>query len=274
MSHGHRRVSRRAFLGGAVLGGATAVTVAVVAEEQAGAHPAAWSGATAGSAPPRPGQPAAARPRPVPESARPGDPHWEIRQLGRPDGIMGYAGRDSVLPGEPVPLYVSTTARSFRVLAFRMGWYRGDLARLVWRSPPIRGHRQRRPSVEGATRTVSTRWAPSLTVPTEGWPAGAYLLRLDAESGPQRYVPLTVRSASAAGDRKSTRLNSSHMSISYAVFCLKKKNHFTIPYRYEADCQLPAVRDTTQGSYQDPLPATAYWWRRPVPHHRARYLLD
>src|SRR5689334_24427061 len=28
-------------------------------------------------------------------------------------------------------------------------------------------------------------------------------------------------------DRKSTRLNSSHSSISYAVFCLKKKNHAT-----------------------------------------------
>src|SRR5690242_19255218 len=27
------------------------------------------------------------------------------------------------------------------------------------------------------------------------------------------------------GDRKSTRLNSSHMSISYAVFCLKKKTN-------------------------------------------------
>src|SRR2546430_16379862 len=27
----------------------------------------------------------------------------------------------------------------------------------------------------------------------------------------------------AAGDRKSTRLNSSHSQISYAVFCLKKK---------------------------------------------------
>src|SRR5258708_26667626 len=27
-----------------------------------------------------------------------------------------------------------------------------------------------------------------------------------------------------AGDRKSTRLNSSHQIISYAVFCLKKKN--------------------------------------------------
>src|SRR5699024_12679816 len=30
--------------------------------------------------------------------------------------------------------------------------------------------------------------------------------------------------ASAPEDRKSTRLNSSHVSISYAVFCLKKKN--------------------------------------------------
>src|SRR5256885_13018538 len=28
----------------------------------------------------------------------------------------------------------------------------------------------------------------------------------------------------AVGDRKSTRLNSSHLVISYAVFCLKKKN--------------------------------------------------
>src|SRR5690606_40338813 len=29
--------------------------------------------------------------------------------------------------------------------------------------------------------------------------------------------------ADSAGDRKSTRLNSSHVKISYAVFCLKKK---------------------------------------------------
>src|SRR3712207_7929085 len=30
---------------------------------------------------------------------------------------------------------------------------------------------------------------------------------------------------SRLGDRKSTRLNSSHANISYAVFCLKKKTH-------------------------------------------------
>src|SRR5690242_21582385 len=33
----------------------------------------------------------------------------------------------------------------------------------------------------------------------------------------------SAKTASARLDRKSTRLNSSHMSISYAVFCLKKK---------------------------------------------------
>src|SRR5256886_7571172 len=33
--------------------------------------------------------------------------------------------------------------------------------------------------------------------------------------------------ADFVGDRKSTRLNSSHSQISYAVFCLKKKNYRT-----------------------------------------------
>src|SRR5699024_11755232 len=32
-------------------------------------------------------------------------------------------------------------------------------------------------------------------------------------------------------DRKSTRLNSSHVSISYAVFCLKKKRHANSMYK-------------------------------------------
>src|SRR5690554_7517240 len=32
------------------------------------------------------------------------------------------------------------------------------------------------------------------------------------------------------GDRKSTRLNSSHVRISYAVFCLKKKNYTNTQY--------------------------------------------
>src|SRR5699024_12517163 len=39
-----------------------------------------------------------------------------------------------------------------------------------------------------------------------------------------RKDQLSLRSLQTTRDRKSTRLNSSHVSISYAVFCLKKKN--------------------------------------------------
>src|SRR2546430_8619378 len=39
--------------------------------------------------------------------------------------------------------------------------------------------------------------------------------------GPEHHLQ---ENDSKCGDRKSTRLNSSHSQISYAVFCLKKKN--------------------------------------------------
>src|SRR5258707_4496779 len=47
---------------------------------------------------------------------------------------------------------------------------------------------------------------------------------------PGQHVTRVVRHRSGLlvslkGDRKSTRLNSSHANISYAVFCLKKKKH-------------------------------------------------
>src|SRR2546428_7377335 len=40
----------------------------------------------------------------------------------------------------------------------------------------------------------------------------------------QADIPAEVSHLKVSGDRKSTRLNSSHDQISYAVFCLKKKN--------------------------------------------------
>src|SRR2546426_3554821 len=49
--------------------------------------------------------------------------------------------------------------------------------------------------------------------------------------GKYRMIPIFEKAVTMAavtkgshGDRKSTRLNSSHLVISYAVFCLKKKN--------------------------------------------------
>src|SRR2546429_4121360 len=48
-----------------------------------------------------------------------------------------------------------------------------------------------------------------------------------------------AREAVEAGaeDRKSTRLNSSHGYISYALFCLKKKKRVTVEIRYCLSCR-------------------------------------
>src|SRR3989442_11448609 len=46
-----------------------------------------------------------------------------------------------------------------------------------------------------------------------------------AREGRARGLPRPPRAPQFYSDRKSTRLNSSHVRISYAVFCLKKKKH-------------------------------------------------
>src|SRR3989442_3378154 len=56
----------------------------------------------------------------------------------------------------------------------------------------------------------------------ESDPQGRALADKVREDG--RPEPCPAGSA-GEGDRKSTRLNSSHVRISYAVFCLKKKKH-------------------------------------------------
>src|SRR3712207_9303001 len=76
----------------------------------------------------------------------------------------------------------------------------------------------------------STRF-PSTTLFRSGVGALRRLAALDVET--RRYatealerlgVPLAPKAEARSGDRKSTRLNSSHANISYAVFCLKKKH--------------------------------------------------
>src|SRR6266704_4029571 len=49
------------------------------------------------------------------------------------------------------------------------------------------------------------------------------LFRSRSSPRPRGGTPGRADRASPSRDRKSTRLNSSHVSISYAVFCLKKK---------------------------------------------------
>jgi hypothetical protein len=183
--------TRRAFLGIAAAGAAAATATA--------AGGCAGTGAPSSTPNTRRTSVRTYQTRPVPENSRPGDPHWEARHLGTPREIEGYAGKSSVLTGESFPLFVSSTSRGYQVSAFRLGWYQGTGARKVWQSGPVRGGRQKAAELVRPTNTIRTDWDAVLEVPTDDWPAGSYLLRLDADSGAQRYVPVTVRSASTAG---------------------------------------------------------------------------
>src|SRR5699024_11831054 len=51
--------------------------------------------------------------------------------------------------------------------------------------------------------------------------AGSDIYNTDTES--RLYAGSPIRDNGQYGDRKSTRLNSSHVSISYAAFCLSKE---------------------------------------------------
>src|SRR5205807_5101642 len=56
-------------------------------------------------------------------------------------------------------------------------------------------------------------------------------------------VPAAVELGS--GDRKSTRLNSSHLVISYAVFCLKKKKYYESHGNRATRANIPGRRDVS-----------------------------
>ncbi|GAA4640046.1 hypothetical protein GCM10023196_104030 [Actinoallomurus vinaceus] len=156
-------------------------------------------GGGGGKAPVRHRAPTSAPTPAVAENTRPGTKDWKVRTAGAEHAIEGFADRVSVLPGESFRLFVSTTAKGYTVSAFRMGWYAGAQARKVWASPHQAGQKQAGAKTTGGTHTVTAPWKPSLTVATRDWPEGSYLLRLDADSGAQRFVPVTVRSPSTAG---------------------------------------------------------------------------
>src|SRR5439155_25158430 len=88
------------------------------------------------------------------------------------------------------------------------------------------------PAAHGDLHSFPTRRSSDLHRPSEG----RSLLRAGIGIG-DRYVgkpmgrhAFEMRPSHLVQDRKSTRLNSSHVAISYAVFCLKKKNDYPPDY--------------------------------------------
>src|SRR3712207_8526633 len=84
-------------------------------------------------------------------------------------------------------------------------------------------------SVQGH-RPVGVPLHPDRAAVADGLPGGVVRVHRGVEVAQRRVRqrPLEALAGDAhAQDRKSTRLNSSHANISYAVFCLKKKTNYT-----------------------------------------------
>jgi hypothetical protein len=165
--------------------------------------PTAGAGSEARNPPPVPDARLASSRAPVApwvvdENHKAGTGDWVLTNTGRAHDIEGYADHVSAQRGDAVQLMVSTTAPSFHVDAYRMGYYAGLGGRLVWRSADVVGVRQADPVVVPVVNMVDARWKPSLRVAIDAnWPPGAYLLKLVASTGPQRFIPLTVRDDSS-----------------------------------------------------------------------------
>src|SRR5690242_21166640 len=84
----------------------------------------------------------------------------------------------------------------------------------------FRSERERADSIDSGSPARGRRAAPYGRTPDVVRAGG---VRCPFVRGGAQDRPTIVLHQPCLGDRKSTRLNSSHMSISYAVFCLKKK---------------------------------------------------
>ena len=130
----------------------------------------------------------------IAENARPGTTAWRITAQPPTGYIQGWASTTYAAQGERVGLYVTTTAPSFHVVAYRMGYYQGKGARLIWRSGAVAGQVQPAcPVTPGVNMVSCDNWHRSLTVRiTRAFVQGDYLFKLTASGGQQSYVLLTV----------------------------------------------------------------------------------
>src|SRR4051794_36836789 len=124
------------------------------------------------------------------ENLKAGTPGWLGVQV-TDRGAEVYASQTDAGPGDKVQLHVSTTpAASYRVLVYRLGWYRGVGGRLVACVPSCTGSKpgaaQPVPAPDPSTGEIAAGWPATDTVAfARSWVTGYYDIRVLLTSGPE-----------------------------------------------------------------------------------------
>jgi hypothetical protein len=180
----------------------------------------------------------------------PGTDAWRItkkvpgaKPVTAEGSIEGYADTTSAQPGDVVTLFVATSAPTWHVEAYRMGWYGGMQGRLIWTSEETPSQWQL------DTKMTRAVWTPSLTLTIDNaWPTGSYLLKLVSSTAEAHYVPLTVR-------RDST---SASLVVVSAVTTWQSYNPWGGCTLYECFVGNPRSRSTVV-SFDRPYAASYNW---------------
>ena len=131
------------------------------------------------------------------ENARPGTREWLLTSESVQGEIEGYGSATSVNQGESISFFVNTTAATYNLDIFRMGWYGGTGARRVANTVTRTGVRQTIPTPDLITGLIECNWTDpyTITIPND-WVSGAYLVKLTTVGLPatkNKYILFVVR---------------------------------------------------------------------------------
>jgi hypothetical protein len=138
------------------------------------------------------------------ENAKPGTTQWKLSDPALAHEIEGYASLTSVNKGDSIDFFVNTSAASYNIDIYRMGYYGGAGARLMQSFTNLAGQPQPIPCVN-PDGVIECNWAVSLTLQipdietnpasTNYWASGVYLAKLTTNSSPAKdsYIIFVVR---------------------------------------------------------------------------------
>ena len=128
------------------------------------------------------------------ENAKPGTTAWKLVN-GRSTDIEGYASLTSVNVGGQIRFFVSTTASTYSIDFYRLGYYQGNGARSVVSVSKLTGHVQPVPAPDPTTGLIECHWTDpyTLSIPSD-WVSGVYLAKMTAQpGGQQNWMMFVVR---------------------------------------------------------------------------------